>query len=211
MPTSSKCSVNQSTPFTSEIIEWDDDKGFGYLLHQKRKLFLHRKDFAERHKHPGKGDRIHYRLGTDPKGRKCAVDAVHINDGGKLTLFTWVNLALLLLIPLLALNKYIVDSTLPPWFIIVPLVLINYLTYTTYKSDKAKAKDKVWRTPESSLHILAAVGGWPAAFIAQRQFRHKTSKVAFQLVYWFIVISHILVALDYLRGWKILTALLSAS
>ena len=76
---------------------------------------------------------------------------------------------------------------------------------------KHQARAKEWRTPESTLHMLEAVGGWPAALIAQRQFRHKTSKVEFQLVYWFIVISHILIALDYLRGWKILTALLSSS
>lgn len=107
-PSQTPPAPKSTTTFTSKIIEWDDAKGFGYLLHQKRKLFLHRKDFAERHKRPGKGDRIHYQLGSDPKGRKCAVEAVHVNDGGKLTLFTWLGLTLLLLIPVLVLNKVII-------------------------------------------------------------------------------------------------------
>lgn len=194
------------TTFTSKIIEWDDGKGFGYLLHQKRKLFLHRKDFSERHKRPSKGDRIHYQLGADPKGRKCAVEAVHVNDGGKLTFFTWLNLSLIVLIPALAINKFIVVSTMPPWFAIVPLFLINLLTYTTYKSDKAKARKKVWRTSETYLHFLSVLGGWPAAFIAQRKFRHKCSKSDFQVMYWMVVSLHIYVAVDYLLGWRILKA-----
>jgi uncharacterized membrane protein YsdA (DUF1294 family)/cold shock CspA family protein len=192
--------------FTSKIIEWDDAKGFGYLLHRERKLFLHRKDFAERHKRPGKGDRVHYKLGTDPKGRKCAVEAVHVNDGGKLTFFTWIGLMLLLSIPALAINKYIVVTTLPSWFIIVPLVLINYLTYTTYKSDKAKAKKKVWRTSEGTLHLLGLLGGWPAAFIAQRQFRHKCSKPDFLAMYWMTVCMFSYLSIDYILGWRIIKA-----
>jgi uncharacterized membrane protein YsdA (DUF1294 family)/cold shock CspA family protein len=214
-------SLSQSPPtpkvgstFTSKIIEWDDSKGFGFLLHQERKLFLHRKDFAERHKRPGKGDRIHYQLGTDHKGRKCAVEAMHVNDGGKLTIFTWINLVLLLLIPLLALNKATVVNDIPLLYVAGAfglLIFFNIVTYGAYAGDKQQAQAKEWRTPESSLHILEAIGGWPAAFIAQRKLRHKTSKGEFQLVYWFIVISHILIALDYIRGWKILTALLQSN
>lgn len=202
------------TTFTSKIITWDDQKGFGYLLHKKRKLFLHRKDFSERHKRPSKGDRIQYQVGSDAKGRKCAVEAVHMNDGGKLTLFTWITLALLLLIPLLALNKAaVLHWNSQPYILGVGLVLMffNAATYVAYSGDKQQARAKEWRTPESSLHILEAIGGWPAAFIAQQKLRHKTSKAEFQLVYWFIVFSHILIAFDYLRDWKLLAALLQST
>lgn len=211
-------SPQASIVFTSEITEWDDNKGFGYLLHQERKLFLHYKDFSERHKRPATGDQIQYQLGSDTKGRRCAVKAVHLgvvaeheNNGGRLTLITWITLVLLLLIPLLALNKAIVSHELSPLYVaggVLLLTFFNVVTYGAYAGDKHQARAKEWRTPESSLHILEAVGGWPAALIAQKKLRHKTSKAEFQLVYWFIVISHILIALDYLRGWKILTALL---
>lgn len=208
-PSQTPPAPKSTTTFTSKIIEWDDAKGFGYLLHQKRKLFLHRKDFAERHKRPGKGDRIHYQLGSDPKGRKCAVEAVHVNDGGKLTLFTWLGLTLLLLIPVLALNKVIIVEGITPWFIMVPLLLINYLTYTTYKSDKAKARAKTWRTSEVDLHLLGIIGGWPAAFIAQHQFRHKCSKSDFLAVYWLTVCLFSYLAIDYILGWRLIKAVLT--
>jgi uncharacterized membrane protein YsdA (DUF1294 family) len=32
--------------------------------------------------------------------------------------------------------------------------------------------------------MLALVGGWPGALIAQRTLRHKTQKISFQIVYW---------------------------
>ena len=138
--------------------------------------------------------------------------AVHANDGGKLTLPTWVSLALLLFIPLLALNKAAIVYELPLFYTAtagILLMLFNIVTCAAYAGDKHQARAKEWRTPEISLHLLEAVGGWPAALIAQRKLRHKTSKAEFQLVYWFIVISHIFIALDYLRGWKILKSLLS--
>ena len=210
-----------STVFTSEITEWDDNKGFGYLLHQKRKLFLHYKDFSARHKRPAIGDQVQYKLGYDTKGRKCAVEAAHVgveakqvHDRGRLTLFNWVTLVLLLLIPLASLNKAIVLNEASPLYVTgagLALIFFNVVTYGAYAGDKHQARAKEWRTPERSLHILEAVGGWPAAFIAQRKLRHKISKAEFQLVYWFIVISHILIALDYMRDWRLITAIFTQS
>jgi len=48
---------------------------------------------------------------------------------------------------------------------------------------------------------LRMLGGWPGAFLAQRVFRHKTSKLSYQVVFWAIVLVYQLVALDYLTGW----------
>ena len=39
--------------------------------------------------------------------------------------------------------------------------------------------------------MLALLGGWPGAFLAQRYFRHKTQKVSFQIVSWLIVALHV--------------------
>ena len=43
-------------------------------------------------------------------------------------------------------------------------------------------------------------GGWAAAYLAQRLFRHKTAKGSYQLVFWMIVLAHQAVAADYLSG-----------
>ena len=60
-----------------------------------------------------------------------------------------------------------------------------------YARDKSKAQRDVWRTPESSLHILDLLGGWPGGLIAQRIFRHKTRKVSFQVIFWLCVLVHL--------------------
>lgn len=193
---------------TSEIIEWDRRNGFGFLRHQKGKLFLHHRDFAEYHKRPCKGDKIRYKIGSDPKGRRCAVEAVHVNDGGKITPLTWLALILLVTAPALAWSHFILVKK-PQWiFLFLPLLVINLMTYVAYKKDKALARAKMWRTSEATLHFLELIGGWPAALLAQRQFRHKCSKASFQTAYWTIVILHQYLAVDYLFDWVILNRII---
>ena len=65
---------------------------------------------------------------------------------------------------------------------------INGLTLLAYGVDKWAAKKRWSRIPEKNLHILALLGGSPAALLGQRVFRHKTVKGAFQRRFWFIVL-----------------------
>ena len=44
-----------------------------------------------------------------------------------------------------------------------------------------------------TLHLLALLGGWPGAILGQRQFRHKTRKVAFLIVFWAVAVLHVAV------------------
>ena len=69
------------------------------------------------------------------------------------------------------------------------LVLSIYLGASTaaflaYLFDKSAARNAQWRTPENTLHLLALIGGWPGALIAQQLLRHKTRKLSFQIVFW---------------------------
>ncbi|MBJ9976456.1 DUF1294 domain-containing protein [Pseudomonas sp. S75] len=59
-----------------------------------------------------------------------------------------------------------------------------------YWQDKRQARAQAWRTPEKVLHVAELVGGWPGALLAQQLFRHKTRKVAYQVVFWLIVVLH---------------------
>lgn len=61
---------------------------------------------------------------------------------------------------------------------------MSVVTFVVYARDKSAAQRGARRTPESVLHLLGAVGGWPGAFFAQRVLRHKTRKFGFQFVFW---------------------------
>lgn len=64
----------------------------------------------------------------------------------------------------------------------------SVITYGCYSWDKAAAQNAGRRTPESTLHLMSLIGGWPGALIAQVLLRHKTRKPSFLVGYWFTVI-----------------------
>jgi len=73
------------------------------------------------------------------------------------------------------------------------VIMINLITLLAYFFDKKAAKNQSWRVPEASLHSFEVIGGTPAAFIAQRIWRHKTKKKTFRTSYWLIVFFQLLI------------------
>ncbi|MBB5863388.1 DUF1294 domain-containing protein [Xanthomonas sp. 3058] len=61
-----------------------------------------------------------------------------------------------------------------------------------YRGDKRAAQRGRQRTPEATLHLIALLGGWPGALLAQQLFRHKSSKATFQLRFWITVVLNII-------------------
>jgi uncharacterized membrane protein YsdA (DUF1294 family) len=64
----------------------------------------------------------------------------------------------------------------------------SLLTYLVYAIDKNAARKGAWRIPEAQLHLLALIGGWPGAMLAQQTLRHKSQKASFRFVFWITVI-----------------------
>jgi uncharacterized membrane protein YsdA (DUF1294 family) len=79
-------------------------------------------------------------------------------------------------------------SRFSPVEILLYLVVLNAATFALYGADKRAAIRQGPRVPEKALHTLAALGGSPAAWFAQRHFRHKTRKGSFQAVFWLIAV-----------------------
>lgn len=71
------------------------------------------------------------------------------------------------------------------------LLLLSLLTFFVYGFDKHAAETGRWRAQESTLHLLALIGGWPGTWCAQRLFRHKVRKASFMTVYWATALAHI--------------------
>ena len=74
-----------------------------------------------------------------------------------------------------------------PGMALIAIAGLNLLTYFAYWNDKNAAQANRWRTPESTLHLLALLGGWPAAWWAQQSLRHKSSKQEFRQIYWLTI------------------------
>ena len=84
--------------------------------------------------------------------------------------------------------------------VLVAYILLSVVLYALYGADKAAALDGRRRTPEKSLQLLALLGGWPGALIAQRRFRHKTRKQPFQAMFWIAVVLNCLALAWYAAG-----------
>jgi uncharacterized membrane protein YsdA (DUF1294 family) len=78
---------------------------------------------------------------------------------------------------------------LPLW-LLGAMLAINMLAFAVYAADKRAAQRGGWRTREKNLHLLSLAGGWPAAWFAQQNLRHKSRKAAFRAVYRLTVVLH---------------------
>lgn len=106
-----------------------------------------------------------------------------------------------LILPVLALNRLSLWADFRLLFGI-PLAA-SVLALILYRTDKRRAEIGDRRIPESTLHLVEFLGGWPGAFLAQRLFRHKSVKLSYQIVFWLIVAVHQLAALDYLNDGRV--------
>jgi uncharacterized membrane protein YsdA (DUF1294 family) len=106
----------------------------------------------------------------------------------------------MLVLPILAFRK--AAASFAMLYLPAYLTGISGLTVFAYRHDKRKAESRGWRTAESTLHGCELLGGWAAAFVAQRIFRHKISKPGYQAVFWLIGAFHQYLAFDYLLEWS---------
>jgi uncharacterized membrane protein YsdA (DUF1294 family) len=104
----------------------------------------------------------------------------------------------LLVLPSLAVARLPLDGRI----VAVVALVISLLTYWLYFYDKHRARAKAWRVPETNLHFMELIGGWPGALVAQRCLRHKCTKRPYQVIFWMIVFGYQFVALEFLQDWR---------
>lgn len=174
-----------------KIKVWKDDNGYGFIqpMTGGPQVFVHIKAFANRHRRPEPGDVVSYDLTRDGRGRPRAERASFAGEkltlkrarkrGGAALIFVALFFA--------AVCASVVMTGLP---LLVPVVyaLMSLVTFAIYAKDKYAARKGRWRTPEASLHMLALMGGWPGALVAQGKLRHKSKKTSFRFTFWITVL-----------------------
>ena len=63
---------------------------------------------------------------------------------------------------------------------LIYLLAINGITFFTYVIDKWKAKRSKWRIPESTLLVMAVIGGSVGAWLGMKVWHHKTMHKKFK-------------------------------
>lgn len=187
--------------FQGTLTTWHDDRGFGFITPSQggEDVFVHIKAFNPRNGRPQVGQSLSFEVELGPQGKKRAKqvemaqqsktgqgkrqtplprkrDQVPTADWGTATLFAIPAFLVVYLAVLFFWNP-------SSWWMAVYLGL-SALTFGVYRYDKAASVKDKRRTTESTLHLLALLGGWPGALIAQQYLRHKSTKLEFRRVFW---------------------------
>jgi uncharacterized membrane protein YsdA (DUF1294 family)/cold shock CspA family protein len=187
---------------TGRINSWKDDKGFGFITPTQggEAVFVHISAFINRGRRPAVGEAVTYELARNektakgqngprgqnsPKGQFRAQKVALPGDAVPL-----VRMGAASRIPLSLCGIFLATLTLATLTGAVPRLLaaayavMSLITLIAYALDKSAAQAGRWRTPESTLHLLALAGGWPGAILAQRWLHHKSSKTSFRIAFW---------------------------
>jgi uncharacterized membrane protein YsdA (DUF1294 family)/cold shock CspA family protein len=185
------------------LVLWNDDRGFGFVRpdHGGEDFFIHITAFRKgTTRRPEIGDHVHYQIAQEVRAKKRIAYAVlegvpvqqfnQASQDPRYRLRRWL-IYIVIRLPFL-LSCWVLWKTRNP----IPLflyVFLSTLTILFYGADKKRALRNRWRIPESYLHLLELLGGWPGALLAQQDFRHKLTKGSYQKIFWGIVALHGLV------------------
>lgn len=79
-------------------------------------------------------------------------------------------------------------------YILLYLLAVNLLLFAVMGIDKYKAKHQLWRIPERTLFVLAAMGGSLGGILGMRLFHHKTLHPQFRYGFPAILILQLILA-----------------
>ena len=190
-----------------QIKKWQEDKGFGFIETETgEQIFFHISEFKAQRR-PNLGEEVVFSVGHDNQGRTQAKQVQELSfiqqkmaqknqqirqrnvklsaqadfeASQKKRLFLGVVFYALLIL-LAVMDKL-------SWLVVGWYAALGLVTYLMYAKDKAAAQRGDWRTPESTLHLLSALGGWVGAMVAQTYLRHKSQKPEFRMTYYLTVL-----------------------
>ena len=185
------------------IEQWDDARGFGFVRPLESqpgsaRAFVHVRAIARAGRRPADGDLVRYETERDAQGRLNAIGVSFVaaqamrrqaRQGeraragrGRARLPAGLRRLALIAVTALLAGGWLLGE----WPGLVPLwyAALSLLAFLAYARDKRAAGLGRHRTPERSLHLVDLAGGWPGGLLAQQVLRHKSSKTAYQAVFW---------------------------
>jgi len=171
--------------YHGSLVEWSDDRGFGFIQPDQggARVFVHISAWQPRPQatsRPQVGLRLEFAVGMEggkpraqqvtgrpvvrPRASGPQRTAGRVPSGARASggggdvailafALVWVGTAVVWGVPRWVLPGYAV---------------LSLVTFCAYWQDKRAAQAGLWRTPESTLHALALLGGWPGAIVEQQ-------------------------------------------
>jgi uncharacterized membrane protein YsdA (DUF1294 family)/cold shock CspA family protein len=170
-----------------KLVEWNDARGYGFIVAVDapgQRYFVHVHEYRRMGRRPEVGELLRFVAERQPDGRWRAVDVARAATGrrrDRASPLTWLPPVLVALLG--ALLAWAAWHGRLPALLPMGLLAINAVTFVAYWIDKRAAQAQARRTPEATLHLLELLGGWPAAWLAQRLLRHKSRKENYRLVF----------------------------
>lgn len=172
--------------------EWNDDRGFGFITPAAggARVFAHVSAFPRGHR-PVAGCEVTYDETRDERGRPRAGAVAYVKaTSPRPRVRRGVRPALVVASMFFILLAGLVASDEVHLVVAGAYFLLSCVAFAMYGADKTAALERSWRTPESTLHSVALLGGWPGALVARRFYRHKTTKQPFRTIFWVTVVAN---------------------
>ena len=193
--------------YKGKLTQWDDVKGFGFVepIGGGDRAFVHIKAFDSKPKRPVDGDMLIYGTSQDARGRLQAVRVYFSNvkpAHHRMQPQAIGSFSVVCILSFFACMSLWSWQRQLPWIVPAAALLLSALTYLVYAMDKRAAQRGQWRTSENFLHLLAVLGGWPGAWLAQQSLLHKSVKFEFRWMYWLTVIVHVALVNWLVWSWQ---------
>ena len=186
--------------FEGTIKTWNDERGFGFIEPALggEDIFVHIKAFQNRSARPAVGQFVSFAVELSPEGKKRAC-AVKSGAAARLRArprndqpAQWGTASYFAIPAFLILYVIVGIAWRPPAWSAGIYLGVSALTFVVYGADKSAAVAGEQRIPESTLHLLGLLGGWPGAIVAQQFLRHKSNKAEFRAAFWGSVVGNAL-------------------
>lgn len=173
--------------YQGKITAWKDEQGYGFIAPKGggKQVFVHITAFRHHHRRPSESTLVTYEVKQEGNGRLKAECVQYVNESIRSHDGTLVLLFAIVFMICMALSA--LAGKLPALYAWLYFVA-SMVTFFIYQQDKSAATRHLKRIPEKTLHLMAFIGGWPGAIVAQKLLRHKCQKRSFQIVFWATVV-----------------------